>query len=241
MTRLLFLTTGAELFLKAARARPFADLTVLSIAEEADRSAGSFYDHWDTREDYFEDLARHLLEDEEIFTDDFERIRMKAISTEGLGGFEAICEVATTDVETLENNAVWEAMELLLIGYTRFDPALVDRAQRGYRATDTSAFELYDIVLSRLARTPRAPFTRETIGLVLQALVEGAGIRQLVDPEVFKSPLSTRGAQGSPDYGAYATAVAALLAVLTVPIEDKEKQDVTTVIERLLGESPPAS
>jgi hypothetical protein len=90
----------------------------------------------------------------------------------------------------------------------------------GYQQLDRATGEAYGSILRQLGREPRPPFDWERIGVVLQGLIEGLGMRGKIDPESVL-PSSEAGP------GIYATVVAAVLAVLTRSAGDTATVDDT--------------
>lgn len=100
---------------------------------------------------------------------------------------------------------------------------------RGYEHIDRKTGQIYGTVLRQVGREPRPPLTWETIGTILQGLAEGLGLRHKIDPAAVQGR-----SESAP--GLYATAVAAVLAVLTRPSGDES--DTTEAIEALLRSVP---
>jgi len=84
---------------------------------------------------------------------------------------------------------------------------------RGYEEADLGTGHVYGALLAQRGREPRPPLDWDRIGVILQGLIEGLGLRHKIDESVVQP-----GDDSSP--GLYATAVAALLAVLTRPVGD---------------------
>jgi len=220
-TRLELLTVGAREFFKhPSAADPFQGLTLYRIAKIAGKARNTVYRHWPDKEAYLADLTRYLLGDPSIFEKDFERIQSVARESASMSVLDALCAVANTDIATLQGNDVWRAMEVLAVGYMPLRPELHGVACDGYDALDQETYDLYRIVLDRHDRTPRPPFTTESIGKVLQALTEGAGIREIFDHDCFVKPLFP-----SAKHGVYAHAVTAILALLTTGPNDSRSLD----------------
>jgi hypothetical protein len=99
-------------------------------------------------------------------------------------------------------------------GRTRFREPVA----RGYEAVDEGTGQVYASVLTQRGRELRPPLDWDRIGAILQGLVEGLGLRYKIDPLVVSSS-----SDSAPDL--YATAVAAVLAVLTRPIGDDASVD----------------
>lgn len=225
-TRRRLLNAGAEEFFKnpSDADTVFRGVSLQRVASRAGRHRNSIYEHWEDKKAYLEDLTRYLIGDSDVFAEDFsalERVAREVLQADPL---TAIMTVANADVESLIGNQVWRAMELVAIGYIPLRQDLHEAARQGYAATDSGTYGIYSSLLERAGRSPRKPFDEPLVGKILQALVEGAGIRQIFDPEAFVGGTGER-----PGRGPYAYAVAALLSVLTAGPKDDR------TVEQLLG------
>ena len=226
-SRAALLQAGADLMLEDALQKPFAALRLRRLCERAGLSTGAFYVHWARLEDYCADLAMYLTEeDEQAFAQEFDEMATAAAVSDGEDPLKVLFRVADLDLHLLVSNPMWDAMELVNLtwGRTSFQNQLAD----GYQHLDHKTGDIYSSVLSPMGREPRPPWTWQTIGTILQALVEGVGLRYKIDPA--SVPISSRS-----DTGLYATAVASVLAVLTRPHGDES--DAASVIEELLRDA----
>jgi AcrR family transcriptional regulator len=223
-SRAALLQAGADLLVESALRNPFAALRLRAICERADYSTGAFYLHWDTLDEFYNALAEHLAGDEEGFDADFAALREVAERSAKASALTAITRVADRDFELLLDSPLQDAMELLSVtwGRTRFQPLMT----KGAKALDLKTGEVYGSILTKRGREPRPPLDWDCIGAILQGLVEGLGLRHKIDPTAV--PRSS----GS-ELGPYATAVAALLAVLTRPVGDDA--DLDEAIQALLA------
>lgn len=229
------LRVGAKEFLANAGARvdPFKYVSMTTVAAKTGLSRNGLTYHFDTKEQFHHELADYLLGDSDLFADDFATLSARVDDSSGKSVFDRIASAATADLQSLANNAEWAAMEILAIVYTPGDDRLSATARGGYRATDAETWDrVYGRIIEDCGRRPREPFSNEAIGAVLQALVEGAGIRQLFDPETLGAPYVL-----SPDDPScvYAYAVAALLAVLTEPADGSDGRNTKQIVDDLLG------
>lgn len=220
-TRRKLLAAGArEFFSNPAYSNPFRGLTVDQIARLAGVHRNTVYLHWEDKDAYLADLTRYLLGDPKLFEKEMEEVQEVAKHSGSLSVLDALCAVASKDVTTLQNNDVWRAMEVLAVGYMPLRTELHNVARDGYDAVDDEIYSMYAIVLDRHDRRPRPPFTTASVGKVLQALVEGAGIRQIFDNDCFVDPVDP-----SSQHGVYAYAVVAVLSVLTTGPRDSRSLD----------------
>ena len=211
-SRARLLHAGADLMLDQAKQNPFAALRLRRICEKAGLSTGAFYVHWATMEEYYNDLAEFLTEGNELgFQADFASLSELAETDAQQCAATAIAHLAKRDLELLVGNPLWDAMELVALtwGRTHFREDI----KQGYATIDRVTGQIYGSALAKRGREPRPPLDWEGIGAILQALVEGFGLRYKIDPTV---PLSSP----EPAFDLYATAVAAVLAVLTRPVGD---------------------
>ena len=218
-SRAQLLHAGADLMLDQAKQNPFATLRLRRLCEKAGLSTGAFYVHWATMEDYYNDLAEHLTEsDERRFKADFASLSDLADKSAHQDAVAAMAQLAKRDLELLVGNPLWDAMELVALtwGRTRFR----DELKQGYATIDRSTGQIYGSALAKRSREPRPPLDWDGIGAILQALVEGFGLRYKIDPAV---PLSSP----DPAFDLYAMAVVAVLAVLTRPAADDAGTDET--------------
>jgi AcrR family transcriptional regulator len=223
-SRKALLDAGAALLVETAQRNPFGALRVRAVCERAGRSSGAFYMHWKKADAYHQALGEYLLLGEPaVFSEDFERMQRLARDVQDLPPRVAIRSVAQLDLESLLKSDSWQAVELLNVTWAR--DRLRDAAIRGYREVDDSTAETYEIALSRSRREPRPPLTMRQVGAVLQAFVEGFGLRCKVDPE---------GIGGEMADHLYAVGVAALSSALTRQPGDRRTVD--EVLDEVLGQ-----
>jgi AcrR family transcriptional regulator len=218
-SRAQLLQAGADLMLDQATQNPFAALRLRRLCEKAGLSTGAFYVHWATMEQYCNDLAGHLTQDRELaYQADFASLSDLAGKCAGQDAAAAVARLAKRDLETVVGNPLWDAMELVNLtwGRTRFP----DELKRAYATIDRATGQIYGSAFAERRREPRPPLDWDGIGAVIQALVDGFGLRYKIDPAV---PLSSP----EPAFDLYAIAVAAVLAVLTRPAGDDASTDET--------------
>src|SRR5215471_3866629 len=110
---------------------PFAALRLRRLCEKAGLSTGAFYVHWATMGEYYNDLAEHLTEGNELgFEADFARLSDLAGNDACQDAGAAVAQLAKRDLELLVANPLWDAMELVALtwGRTRFR----DDLKQGY-------------------------------------------------------------------------------------------------------------
>jgi AcrR family transcriptional regulator len=228
-SRAALLRAGAGLLVKSTQQHPFAALRIRGICDEAGYSTGAFYVHWEKVEQYYEALSQYLLaQDGEMWDGPFADIANAARDVSLDDPLAALLHVADQDFGSLVDHEGWDAMELFLVtwGRTRYR----DEAAEGYRAVDTKTADTYAVLLERLGRRPRPPFTLEQVATLLQGLVEGLGLRHRVEPDAVENvPTSEEPASLFP------VGAACLLSVMTC--SDDDERDTFDVLRELL--SPP--
>lgn len=206
-SRAALLQAGADLMLEDALRNPFAALRLRRLCERAGLSTGAFYVHWESLEEFYGDLAKRLTEeDETAFAPDFALLSELASTDTQKSALSAIARMADRDLQLLLSNPLWDAIELVSLTWGR--TSFQDQLAHGYRTIDHKTGQIYQSVLEQLGREPRHPFDWNSIGTILQALAEGLGLRHKIDPTAVP-------ASSESNVGLYATAVAAVLAVLT--------------------------
>jgi AcrR family transcriptional regulator len=223
-TRAALLQAGVDLLVESARRDPFGALTLGVICERAGVSTGALYQHWPNVADYYDEVAELLATDDDAFTKDMAELTELGKACAGDSTFTAITRLADRDLQLLAANRLYDAQELLSVtwGRTRFR----EQMARGYKADEHDIGQVYGpSFLVERGREPRPPWTWDSIGGMLQALVEGFTLRHKVDPAA--GVLSSESGLGS-----YAAAVAAVLAVTTRLVGDNA--DFSEIAEALL-------
>jgi AcrR family transcriptional regulator len=225
-SRAAFLQAGADLLVESAQRNPFAALRLRAICARAGYSTGAFYQHWPDVGTYNDDLAG-LLAADDAFDNDMAVLEEVGRAGAAATALAALARVADRDLELLVGNGLYDAMELLNVTWGRSH----FRAQfaHGYQVSDHDIGRVYGTILARRGREPRPPLDWDRIGTILQALIEGFTLRHKVDPAA--GALSSES-----DLGLYATAVAAVLAVVTRPVGDDAS--LGEAVETLLDGQP---
>jgi AcrR family transcriptional regulator len=209
-SRAALLQAGADLLVESAMRNPFAALRLRGICERAGFSTGAFYLHWSNIDDYQTDLAE-LLAADDVFDADMAALKETGEENSEASALTAIARVADRDLQLLLDDPLYDAMELMNVtwGRTRFRTQMA----HGYRVFDHDTGQAYGTILASRGREPRPPLDWDRIGAILQALVEGFTLRSKVDPSAVPPSTGT-------ELGPYATAIAAVLAVVTRPAGD---------------------
>jgi AcrR family transcriptional regulator len=226
-TREALLAAGATAFIEEqAASHPFRGLTIRAVCERAGYSTGAFYAHWTNVTAYYEDLGRLLLgPDEDLFKADFEGLEKVARELSQRNIVEGLLGLGDVDFELLLKNPLWDAMPIVSATWGR--SKLQSEAALGYSAIDTTTMEVYGDFLAAHGRAVRAPLTPQLIGSLLQALIEGLGLRAKIDPESTSWPTAEADSL-------YAIGAACLLAVLTRADDDDD--DLFAMIARLMDD-----
>lgn len=222
------LQAGADLLVEQARDKgPFAALTLREICARAERSTGVFYMHWKTLEAYYQALGSYLAAaDERAFANDVASLVELGESEEEASTLDAVVKAADSNLGLLMDSPLWDAMQLLNLtwGRTHFRDQMIG----GYRKFDHATGQAYGSMLEKRGREPRPPLDWDQIGVVLQGLIDGLGMRGKIDPDAVSQSSETA-------TGLYAVAASALLAVLTRPAGDNATLD--EAMRALLDES----
>jgi len=228
-SRAALLQAGADLLVEGAMRNPFAALRLRGICARAGYSTGAFYLHWANIDDYHSDLAE-LLSADDVFDADWAALKEAGEDNSEASALTAIARVADRDLQLLLDNPLYDAMELLNVtwGRTRFRTQMA----HGYRVFDHDTGQVYGAILAKRGREPRPPLDWDRIGAILQALIEGFTLRYKADPAAVPPSAGT-------ELGPYATAVAAVLAVVTRPAGDGAS--LNEAIEALLDTPDPGA
>ncbi len=224
------LAAGLDELVSAERVNPMSHLKVRIVCDRAGRTSGAFYMHWPGGIDEYRMALGELLLGEVAGMDE-ELTELRDIAREASGlptALSAITEVAEADLRLLLENETWDTVELLTLAWGRDPERLREAAATGYLAADHLTAGAYDVVLEAFGREPRDPFTSHQIAAVLQAFIEGFGLRVKVEPEVM----------GGEEHAGriYALGVAALLAAMTTARGDSD--DVSETLTKALGAQP---
>jgi len=209
-TREALLQAGADLLVEGAQRDPFAALRLRAICKRAGYSTGAFYLHWDDVAGYKHDLAQ-LLAADDAFDNDMAVLEQAGQAGAETSALTAIAHIADQDLQLLLKNPWYDAMELLNVTWGRAQGKAT--MAHGYQRSDQDIGRVYGTILAGRGREPRPPHDWDSIGAILQALIEGFTLRHKVDPAAGALPSEA-------DLGLYATAVVAVLAVVTRPAGD---------------------
>lgn len=182
-TRAALLEAGGTAFIEQqAAGHPFKGLTTRSICERAGYSTGAFYAHWSDVESYYEDLGRLLLgPDDDLFQEDFNKLEEAATKFAKSDLVQGLLKLGDLDFDLLLKNPLWDAMPTVSATWGR--TRLRREAADGYAAIDSTTIDIYMEILAAHGREIRAPLTPKIVGALLQALIEGLGLRSKIDPE----------------------------------------------------------
>lgn len=217
-SRSLFLKAGAELLGEDSKRNPFASIRLRDLCQRAGLSSGAFFVHWRTLEEYYAQLGQDLMNGS---TDGLVAITSDLPSLASLDDpgelplTEAILRVADADLDSLLQNEFWDVSQLLFVTWGR--GPLQEAGARGYVEIDDVTADVYGGLLERYGREPRPPLTRHEVAALLQALVEGIGMRSKVG-------LKERVNTGDEEVSLFAVGAAALLATITQPVGGGDRE-----------------
>lgn len=227
-TKKLLLRVGAEAFLEAPDLDPLRGMSLTDIAKRAGVGRSTAYRYFDSKDEYLKEVSRFLVGDASLFEKETEYVEQAVARALSLPPLEALLHVATADIESLSLTDIWAAMEAFIVGFLRTRVDLHDVAADGYDEVDELTYSWYVRVLESAGRRPRRPLSAEAVGQLLQALVEGAGIRETVQVGLFQRPVGPSGPAGLYAYG-----IAALLAAITA--QDGDERNLHQYLEETLS------
>ena len=200
---------GAEESFASASADPFQGLSMAAVAARANVSRNALLYYWKTKDEYTESLASYLLELNELFEQVDQGLKAAVEEAQQKEEpWDAIRTVAEADLSWLEIPE-WPSVELLTL-FASKNERLRHISTKGFRDIDEETWtNYYEPIARRFGRVPRPPLSGTHIGALLQALLEGAGIRRLVDPTAFSSP------DGSSSFDLFSFGIAAILTLCT--------------------------
>lgn len=225
------LEAGTRIFFEGWRAGdPFRHVELKQVAEAAGLERNGLLYFWPTKEAFSEALAEHLLDAQELFDGDILECSDEVQRSRDLPVAEAVSRLASVELRQLQHNDRWKAMEHLTL-FAAEVPRLRNVTRAGYLEGDRIMWEdEFGYLMKTHGRVPREPFTGPLIAAVIQALLEGAGIRQLVDPDTLTSNETSA---DSP----FGLAVLVLIVALTRSPERSDELDVRSFVEGLLEEA----
>ena len=216
-TRDELLQAGLRLLLRLPASAAFGHLTAGKIAAEAGRTSGAFFHQWPTIDAYLDDFVAYVLRPEMAVH--LERTT-EALATglqQGLGFADALAR-AGEGVPQQTARDPQTIIELLMWSRSLHDEAFRERVARHYGALDAGAAPVFQGLMAVLGRTPRPPFTPETMGAVCTAVAEGLALRAHLSPGFYPGQL-------------YGWVIAALTPLLTR--EDGDERDAGAYVREL--------
>ena len=220
-SRAALLEAGAEL-MNLPDQNPFASLRLRKICELAGLSTAAFYLHWKNMDSYCLDLGRAILQRGERMFLNADLKGVEAFARKAEPGVVGLLDLAAFDLDSLLQQPV-ATYEHLNVTWSRKE--LHSEAVKQYRVVDEATGRSYEQMFVRMGREPRPPIDLKQLGVILQALIEGASLRAQVDPDALDCT-----AAEIPNL--YSLGVACLLAVLTRPVGDTH--DVGGMLHELL-------
>jgi|ERR1019366_1379112 AcrR family transcriptional regulator len=223
-TREELLEAGLRLLLRLPASAAFGHLTANKIATEAGRTSGAFFHQWPTLDGYLDDFVAYVLRPE-LAVNLLETAQtLGAGLQEGLSFTEALIRAAQDVPERTAKDAQ-TIIELLMWNRALHDEGFRERVARHYAALDAGAAPIFQGLISILGRSPRPPFTPETIGAIITAIAEGLALRAYLSPGFYPEQL-------------YGWIIAALTPLFTR--EPDDERDATSYVKDLpLNLNPP--
>ncbi|MEX2256876.1 MAG: hypothetical protein WEC34_15665 [Acidimicrobiia bacterium] len=161
-------------------------------------------------DEFMPELGRYILRALDTFDDDHKAMN-RALRV-GTDLRSTLSRVAATEFRYLQRSRRW-LLELELVVRYCDDEAFAQSAREGYRDLDDIDGMIYAKALRRHGYRFARPWTNETAYRSIQALLEGAMLRTLVDPDAGFG--STRS-----DEGSYARTVVAFVSNIIEPLDE---------------------
>jgi AcrR family transcriptional regulator len=187
-TREELLEAGLRLLLRLPASAAFGHLTANKIATEAGRTSGAFFHQWSTLDAYLDDFVAYVLRPELAVNLVKTAETIFAGLQEGMGFAEALIR-AGQDVPQRTAKDAQTIIELLMWNRALHDEDFRQRVSRHYDALDAGAAPIFEGLMAILKRTPRPPFTPETMGAVITAIAEGLAVRAYLSPGFYPEQL----------------------------------------------------
>jgi AcrR family transcriptional regulator len=187
-TREELLEAGLRLLLRLPASAAFGHLTANKIATEAGRTSGAFFHQWSTLDAYLDDFVAYVLRPELAVNLVETAETIFAGLQQGMGFAEALIR-AGRDVPQRTAKDAQTIIELLMWNRALHDEGFRERVSRHYDALDAGAAPIFEGLMAILGRTPRPPFTPETMGAVITAIAEGLAVRAYLSPGFYPEQL----------------------------------------------------
>lgn len=175
------LTAGTQHLLEDGIAILERGLSVQDVVTRADVSQKTFYATFLGKKGFVDALLLSLNANPERVTDSLSEVIQRQL-IEASGDLRRIVRaVCAWDLEqVIQDPGTLLQLAVLVLG--RQHRGAVRKLRQAYAAYDDAGKRAYEAILERWGASLRAPFTHESVAVVLTALVEGLAIRRLADP-----------------------------------------------------------
>jgi AcrR family transcriptional regulator len=181
-TRTELLDAGVRILSRDPARHVFGHLKANLVAAEAGRTTGAFFHHWDTQEQYVDELIAYLFE--RVPSESFEMLKTHLLDAVGSDARipDAIVE-SCRDVVSMVPHEAQTVVEVLLWACAARDSRLTELARAGYDARDPQGDAYFDQFLEMMGRVARPPFTTRSMGIVLSLIGQIVALRAAITPE----------------------------------------------------------
>jgi len=181
-TRTELLDAGVRILSRDPARHVFGHLKATVVADEAGRTTGAFFHHWDTQDDYVDDLIAYLFT--HVPSESFEilKVRMRDAVFSNSPINDAVIDSCRAASAVVPHEAQ-TVVELLLWACATRDVRLTGLARAGHDSRDPAGDEFFEQFLQLIGRVARPPFTARSTGIVLSLIGEILALRRAITPE----------------------------------------------------------
>ena len=177
-TREELLDAGINLLL-AQPAPGVEHIKATAVVASVGLSSGAFYNIWDSQQRYHHDLLAWVFDPDRWPVTAAAELTVNELTVDGVPFETIVAEVARLAWTEAVNNQPLLRLQLAL--WASNDPITRQRLSDQYTHVGRQWADVIDMLIRAHHRTLRAPFTADTLGLTLTALLEGMIVRCDVD------------------------------------------------------------
>ena len=181
-TRQALLDAGVRILARDPAAHAFGHLKAPQVSSEAGRTIGAFFHHWDSQQDYVNELVAYVLTELPSTTFDVLDRRGGEALARGANVDEAILDTCRASLELVPKDPQ-TIVELLLWASAPRDDSIRELARAGYDALDDRNSQFFEGFLTLIGRKPRPPFTTRAVGIVIANLGQALALRRAITPD----------------------------------------------------------
>jgi AcrR family transcriptional regulator len=159
-------------------------LTARAVARRAQRTTGAFYAQWACQQDFVSDLVTYAFDPDELMSAWAVDQQVRWAASRAGSPSELVALVAGEAIDGQLDTSNFTAVLALLSRHR--DPVVRAGIADSYRVVEGAHVEAYRKYFgARYGLEPVAPLTWEGFGAVIAAVIDGATIRHLIEPESF--------------------------------------------------------